>query len=325
MECELAVILAQPFAGLQAQAAGLADRAGLGQSLHPLVPVRPWRWMPAAFWPAPLRAVEPVGVLPDGLVMSVGGVGAALGAVLRRRGRQVVQIQNPRMRLDRFDLVVANTHDELAGANVLVSRNALHGIGEARLEEARRAWSPRFEHLPRPLVAVLVGGSNGRFRLDAAVGTALAGQLAGMMRLDRVGLMVTPSRRTGISVRRALEGALLPLGGWVWDLQGENPYHGMLACADAIVVTMDSVSMVSEAAATSVPVMVAALPGRSHRIELFLRTMRHAGRVRRYEGRLEHWQTRALDDTPAVAHEMRRRLGMGARTEADDGLQMAIG
>ena len=182
---------------------------------------------------------------------------------------------------------------------------------------ARAEWLPRFAHLPRPLVAVLVGGSNGRYRLDAAVGAGLAAQLAGMMRADGVGVMLTPSRRTDAAVRVALQAALAPLGGWVWDLEGENPYLGMLACADAIIVTADSVSMISEAAATSVPVMVAPLPGRSRRIGLFLRTMREAGRVRDFAGRLAQWQTQALDDTPLVAHEMRRRLGMGEQTGAD--------
>ena len=45
----------------------------------------------------------------------------------------------------------------------------------------------------------------------------------------------------------------------------------MLALADAIVVTMDSVSMISEAVATAAPVMLAPLPGRSRRNGLFTR------------------------------------------------------
>ena len=321
MHSDQAVILAQPYAGLQAQAAGLADRAGLKQSVHALQARAPWRWLPTSLWPATLSAVEPLGPLPDGLLMTVGGVGAAVGAVLRTRGRRVVQIQNPRMRLDRFDLVVANTHDELQGPNVLISRNALHRVDAARLQAARALWLPRLAHLPRPLVAVLVGGSNGRYRLDAASGAALAIRLAGMMRADHVGLMLTPSRRTDPEVVQALDAALTPLGGWIWDQQGDNPYLGMLACADAIIVTTDSVSMISEAAATSVPVMVADLPGRSRRIGLFVRTLQQAGRIRRYDGRLEQWQARALDDTPAVAHEMLRRLGMGERTDADQGFR----
>ncbi len=316
MDFDHAVILAQPYAGLEAQARGLAERAGLVPSVHALVPRRPWRWLPAARWPAPLQAIGPLGRLPDGLVLGVGGVAAAVGATLRRQGRQVVQIQNPRMRFDRFDLVIANTHDEIAGPNVLLSRNALHRVGPAVLAAAHKTWAPRLAHLPRPLVAVLVGGSNGRFRLDAPTGQALAAQLAAIMRCDRIGLALTPSRRTSPEVRAALDAALSPLGAWIWDMQGDNPYFGLLACADAIVVTADSVSMVSEAAATTVPVLVAPLPGRSRRIGLFLRTLQQAGRIRMFDGRLQHWRTEALDDTPAVAHEMRRRLGL-----ADLGLE----
>ena len=44
----------------------------------------------------------------------------------------------------------------------------------------------------------------------------------------------------------------------VWDGQGDNPYFGMLALADLIVVTQDSVSMISEAAATTAPTASAA-------------------------------------------------------------------
>ena len=319
------MVLAQPFAGLQAQAVGLAERAGLTSVLQPLIARRPWRWIPAALWPAPLAAIEPIRPVEHSLVLSVGGMGAAVASAIGRSGHRVVQIQNPRMRLDRFDLVIVNTHDEMRGANVLISRNALHGVSALRLRHARATWACRLAHLPRPLVAVLVGGSNGRFRLDAPVGAALAQQLAGMMLRDKVGLMLTPSRRTAPKVLQALKQVLVPVGGWVWDFAGDNPYLGMLACADAIIVTSDSVSMISEAAATSVPVLVARLPGRSRRLALFLQTMRDAGRVRDFGGRAEYWQTQALDDTPAVAQEMLHRLGMAAPLHSDAAVSSEIG
>ena len=46
---------------------------------------------------------------------------------------------------------------------------------------------------------------------------------------------------------------LAPLGAWIWDMEGDNPYFGLLALADVIVATLDSISMVSEAAATHAP------------------------------------------------------------------------
>lgn len=301
-------ILSEGYAGLQAQALGLAEAAGLAPVPHVLAPRAPWRLFPAAWWPAPLAAVTLPRPWPE-LVVGCGGVAASVGAALRRRGRTVVQVQNPRMDPARFDLVVVNRHDELIGRNVLVTRTALHRATPARLAAAAAVWGPRFAHLPRPLVAVLVGGTNGRFRLDAPVGSALAAQLAEMMRTDQVGLALTPSRRTDPAVVRGLSEALTPLGGYVWHGEGDNPYFGLLALADAIIVTIDSVSMISEAVATRAPVLLAELPGRSRRISLFTAGLIADGRVRRFNGRYEAWPVEPLDDTPEAAAEMRRRLG----------------
>ncbi len=276
------------------------------------------RWLPVAcggssrpdFWPAPLAAVVPGALAPPlpELLVGCGGKAAAVLAALRHRARGII-VQHPRMDPRKFDLIVASRHDELTGPNVLVARTALHRVRPARLAEAAALWAPRLAHLPRPLVAVLVGGSNGRFRLDLPVGQALAAQLAGMMHADRVGLMVTPSRRTGPAVRRVLADTLAPLGAMVWNGSGDNPYLGMLALADAIVVTSESVSMVSEAVATRAPVLLAALPGRSRRIGLFLRGLAADGRVRPFHGRLETWPVEPLDDTPVVAAQMCRFFG----------------
>ncbi|MBV9538423.1 MAG: mitochondrial fission ELM1 family protein [Acidisphaera sp.] len=296
---------------MRSQALGLAEAAGLAPEERVFAPRGLWRGVPAAFWPQPLRAVTPASVAPPwpGIAIGCGGKAAALLAALRPRGVRTAVIQHPRMALDRFDLVLAGRHDGLAGPNVVVTRTALHRVTPARLAAAAAAWRPRLAHLPRPLVAVLVGGSNGRYRLDAAVGRAMADGLAALMRADRVGVIVTPSRRTDPAVTAALRERLVPLGGEVWDGVGENPYFGMLALADAIVATIDSVSMLSEAVATAAPVLAYELPGRSRRQGRFLRGLIDDGRVRAYGGRFERWDVAPLDDTPMAAAELRRRLG----------------
>ncbi|MCW4591621.1 mitochondrial fission ELM1 family protein [Gluconacetobacter entanii] len=311
----VAGVIAEDFAGMKSQAFGLARRAGLDPVLCP-VRVRPgWRHLPASWWPMPLRAIRPLQVPSacmgaSGLMISIGGTGGAVGAALRARGGRVVQIQNPRMDLRKFDLVIANRHDEISGPNVLLSRTALHGVSPACLAQARQVWAPRLAHLPRPLVSVLVGGGNGRFRLGAAEARTLATQLGRMIDRDGVGMAVTPSRRTSAEVREILSRHLTPKGAWVWDMEGDNPYLGLLACADAIVVTADSVSMISEAVATEAPVMVAALPGRSRRIGLFMQDLSQAGRIRMFGGRMCDWRVAPLDDTQGIAQEMRHRLNL---------------
>lgn len=302
-------ILSEGFAGLQAQALGLAEAAGLRPEVRVLAPRAPWKWVAASLWPKPLAAVPDVArATPPDLLIGCGGMAAAVGFALRKGGSAVVQVQHPRMNPSRFDLIVVNQHDELTGPNVVVTRTALHRVTPARLAEAAENWAPRFSELKRPLVAVLVGGSNGRFRLDGAVGAGLATQLAAMMQRDGVGVAVTPSRRTDPAATQALRDALVPLGGYVWDGEGDNPYFGMLALADAIVVTVDSVSMVSEAVATAAPVLLAPLPGRSRRNSIFTEGLLREGRVREFTGRLEIWPVTPLNDTQEAAAEMCRRL-----------------
>jgi mitochondrial fission protein ELM1 len=305
-------ILSEGYPGLENQARGLGEAAGLHPSICRITPRGLWERLPARLWPRPLDAVDGLGALGDGLILSAGGTAGAVAAALRRAGRRpVVQVQNPRLPLDRFDLVVVNRHDEINGPNVIVTRTALHRATPARLAEARTLWTPIFAPFAagRPLVAVLLGGSNGRFRFDPKTADHLAGGLASMAAHDRVAIAATPSRRTPAEVTAALRRTLSPEDGWIWDGQGTNPYFGLLACADAIIVTADSISMISEAAATDVPVLVAPLPGRSRRIGLFLADLRAAGRIRAFEGRLDRFEAKPLDDTPEAGQEMRRRLG----------------
>ncbi|HEY8289547.1 MAG TPA: mitochondrial fission ELM1 family protein, partial [Acetobacteraceae bacterium] len=245
-----------------------------------------------------------------GLAIGCGGMAGAVLAALRRRSMRVVQVQNPRIDPSRFDLIIANRHDELTGPNVIVTRTALHRVTPDRLAEAGAAWTERFAAFRRPLVAVLLGGSNGRYRLETSAAATLAGQLVSMAQRDQVSIVVTPSRRTDPAVTSLLRDALTPLGGWVWDFDGENPYFGMLALADMIIVTQDSVSMISEASATGAPVMIATLPGKSRRQKLFLETLMQEDRIRLFEGRFTLWPVNPLNDTFAAAAEMRHRLGL---------------
>ncbi len=303
-------VLTEDFAGLRAQALGLAEAAGLSPETRTIRPRGVWRHLSPALWPAPLRAVAPEGLAPPlpEIIVGCGGKAAAVISALRYRARGVI-IQHPRMATGRFDLIVAGRHDELTGPNVLVTRTAIHRVTPDRLAAAAEIWAPRFAALRRPLVAVLIGGSNGRFTLDSRTARALAGQLAAMMSAEGVGLMLTPSRRTDPAVTKILGDTLRPLGAEVWDGTGENPYFGMLALADAIIVTVDSVSMLSEAVATRAPVMSVALPGKSRRIGLFVRGLIDDGRVRPYQGRFETWPVSPIDDTPATAAELCRRFG----------------
>ncbi len=309
-DMEKARILCTDLAGLKAQAVGLAEAAGLTPDLRTLSIKRPWSALSPGLWPFPLTAVEPESIaapLPR-LIIGCGGAGARVAAALRQPGVKVVTIQHPRMALNKFDLVFAARHDGIKGANVIVTRTALHRVTQARLNAEAAIWQPFFASQPRPLVAVLLGGSNGRYRFDAAEAELLAARLAVLIQQDGAGVIITPSRRTGADVIAILHRVLDPLGAWIWDGQGDNPYFGMLAVADVVIVSADSVSMVSEAVATSKPVLLMRLPGKSARIGAFMDMLVADGRVRDFTGRLEHWDCQPLDDTALAGATLRQLL-----------------
>nr|WP_232228195.1 mitochondrial fission ELM1 family protein [Asaia astilbis] len=242
--------------------------------------------LPTRFCPNPLKASTPITLPQDtSLLVSVGGTGGAVGAALRRKtGLKLVQIQNPRMAARHFDLIVANVHDGISGPNIVSVRTALHGVTGEKLEGARQHWQGRLRVQGKALLSVLIGGANGRYSFGVKEAEELASCLIGIVKTAPVAIALTPSRRTDPEALRVLEERLYSHPVWIWDGQGENPYHGLLACADAIAVTTDSVSMVSEAVATKAPVLIIDLPGRSRRISAFIETLAKEDRVRPSRG-----------------------------------------
>lgn len=309
-------VVSVEYAGMENQCVGLAEAIGLRWIVKHVYPTAPWKYLPPRFWWRPLETSSPADRFqppwPDVLIASGWRSVAAAMAVRRASGGKTftIYIQNPHVHPRRFDIVIAPQHDALRGDNVLLTAGALHRVVPARLAEAGRRLAPALAHLPRPLVAVLVGGSNQRQEVSPAVIGDLADKLAALSRGYGAGIVVTPSRRTGAANERILQERLHDLPAVVWDGQGENPYFGYLGLADAIVVTADSVSMVSEACATGKPVYIYELEGGGRRLRRFHESLRAAGITRPFAGVLEHWSYPPLDDTARVAATIRERLAL---------------
>ncbi len=137
--------------------------------------------------------------------------------------------------------------------------------------------------------------------------TRLGEQLAALA-AQGVGIAITPSRRTGEAALRALRERLAGVPHYFWDGSAENPYFGLLAHADALLVTGDSVNMVSEAASTGKPVHVIELEGGSAKFRRFHELFRERGITRPFRGAIERWSYPPLDDTARAADEIRRRI-----------------
>jgi hypothetical protein len=190
---------------------------------------------------------------------------------------------------------------------VLVTLGAVHRVTRQKLDAAAEQFRQAFAYLPRPLIAVLVGGPSKGQDFTTEMMRDLARKLADAAKESGGGLAITPSRRTGEENVAVLREVLSDTPSFIWDGAGENPYFGLLALADAIVVTSDSVSMISEACFTGKPVHVYDLPGGRKRIMRFERSLRARGMTRAFTGRIESWSYPPLDETRKAAEFVRQR------------------
>ena len=306
----LAWVLHDGKAGMASQALGLAEATGFPFVEKPLA-IRPlWRSLPPRLWPLPILAAggDPGLAPPWPDVVIACGRNAAMPALAIRRksgGRTVAaQIQDPGVGHDTFDLLVVPAHDRLRGPRVFVTTGAVHRVTPARLGAAKRQF-PALAALPRPILAVLIGGSNRAYRLTLARLGEIADSIAHVLRTSGGAALITPSRRTGAMGAALLRERLAGLPAEIWDGQGDNPYFAYLAHADAILVTADSVSMISEAAATGKPVHTLDLPGGSAKFARFHEGVRAAGITRPFRGALESWSYAVPGDTREAGAHLR--------------------
>lgn len=170
---------------------------------------------------------------------------------------RIVHIGRPWARLKQFDLVITTPQYRLPEqTNVLHNTLTLHRVTVARLQAEARRWGPRLVALPRPRIAVVVGGHSGPTTFGRKAATRLARQASAMARERGGSLLVTTSARTAPAAAEALSAGIeAPVHFYRWRrADDDNPYFGYLALADAIIVTADSISMLTEACATGKPV-----------------------------------------------------------------------
>ena len=306
-------VVTEELAGLQNQAKGLAEALGLSYEVKTVrKPGFPWKVLPTALWPLGVANQQAVfaGPWPD-VVISCGrnSVTPAL-AIRKSSGGKTfsIHVQHPHVNPALFDCVIVANHDGLEGPNVLATQGALHRITRDKLDDAFAQFAPVFGSLKHPIYSVLVGGTTRSSSMTVEAARDLGEKLAQVGRDTGGSIAVTMSRRTGPENEAAIRECLKGANAYIWDGKGENPYFGLLAHADAIVVTADSVSMTSEACATGRPVYVYDAGLKSRRLKKFQENLAAAGMTRAFTGNVENWAARPFDDMKAAADFVRPAL-----------------
>lgn len=260
-------VLTDDRPGHQGQVLGLAQRLGIYFEVKPLsfncLAALPAKMQRPSFLTLTRSCAKSLrGPGPD-LVISAGRRTAPIARAIKRRNAgktRLVHIMNPQAGHEEFDFLVMPEHDKRAiRGNSVVTVGALHRLTHDALSEAAAKWKPVFQSLPEPRIAMIVGGTTKAGTFTTQDAGALADKANQMVQQAGGSLLITTSRRTGKEQTDSLCQSLsVPyyLHRWKAGGEEENPYLGLLALADAIIVTGDSISMLSEACFTGVPVYV---------------------------------------------------------------------
>ncbi len=266
-------VLSDGKPGHTTQSIGLAEELGWPFETKPLSLGR------AAELPNPLLGASVIGVQrqsrallmppwPD-LLLACGRRLAPVARWVRRQSRgrtRIVQIgrkgSDPAAR---FDLsVVPSYARSLAHPDRIEIVAPPSRVQRDRLEGGAARWKEVVESAPSPRIGVLVGGDSRRHRFTPELAVSFGRDVMDLARSVGGSIFATTSRRTPTAAADRLSETLRDASlVYVWrDGAEQNPYLGLLALADALIVTGDSASMLAEACATEKPVLIYPLPRR---------------------------------------------------------------
>jgi mitochondrial fission protein ELM1 len=235
----------------------------------PSYPV-PYRKRGATLDGLDLSASSPLsGPWPD-IIIGIGQRSASTSRWIKDQtgGRAInIRLGRPRTSLRHFDLVISTLQYGLSrSARTMLLTLPFTRHEREEVDKAKSDWRTQFSGLPRPWTVVLVGGKNAHLRLDRVVVGDIVEALARFHETHGGSLLFTTSPRTPATVGSDLEQRLkrelpdIPHFLYRWKAGAPNPYGAMIAEADTVIVTNDSVSMVADAAAHAKPLLVYPLP-----------------------------------------------------------------
>ena len=256
-------------AGDNTQVRALADELGWPSEMKHIV-ARPWELLVHVGHQATLRGIDLAQSSPlcapwPDVVISAGRRNEPVAQWIKAQtgGKtKLVHMGRPWTPLARWDLIITTPQYFLPRQdNVLHNALPLLRQNPDALRAAGEDLLPQLGSLPRPWVALLMGGDSGRFVMTADKGRRLGALARDLSQAAQGSILATDSPRTPVRAGDAMQ-AELGEHSYCYRFhargtEGENnPYLGLIALADAFIVTGESMSMLAEATATGRPVYV---------------------------------------------------------------------
>jgi hypothetical protein len=190
---------------------------------------------------------------PD-IIISAGSLTHPVTFLLSKvwSAKTVVCMRPSLLSIDDFDLVVAPRHDQhnCRGHNVIYTMGATSDISEGYIFAEAAALYPKLKGDVRHPIGLLIGGESALNYISPEMAAAMLDKILPLCEQLGLSLLTTTSRRTQPRTEAAIKRRLAdhPNNAYLL-LASENPNNpvpGIIGLSEIVIVTEDSVSMVSE-------------------------------------------------------------------------------
>jgi mitochondrial fission protein ELM1 len=306
------ILLTQGMHGMISQVEGLAKALDIDFTHHKVELNHFWKLIPPNLSPISQSVFKKINHDDFDVIISCGRKSVIPSIHLKNTANKKVfniHIQDPKVNLNHFDLIVAPEHDAIEGQNVISTKGAIHYLTENEISENKDYLNSFIKKDERKIWALIMGGPTKYYEYSRENIKAIFENLNNLNKQNNFQLVVIPSMRTPKNIIQ-----------YAKDYFGENhtvietidkkAYLSALAISEKIVVTCDSSSMISEAALTGKPIYVANISPKKNdkRFQRFRNLFKELNITRILGEEIENWNYQKLDETNRVANIIKQKI-----------------
>ena len=305
------LILTEGMHGMISQAEGLAKALDLN-FFHEKIELNSfWKIIPPKFTPIKKSVFKNEIVEDFDVIISCGRKSVIPSIFIKKNSKKKVfniHIQDPKVSLDNFDVVVVPQHDSLNGNNVISTKGAIHYLTIQEIIENKGYLSSKIKS-GREVVTLILGGPNKYYKYTRENIENVFLKITENFIKKNFQLIVVPSIRTPKDIIK-FANEHYGRDHLVINEVDKKAYLSALGLSKFIVVTCDSSSMISEAAITGKPIYVADIPSTKddYRFRKFISLFKELNIIRVLDSKIENWEYENLDETNRVAKEIKNKI-----------------
>ena len=305
------LLLTEGMHGMISQVEGLAKALDLDFTHHKVELNNFWKFIPPKLTPISNKVYKDFDATNYDIIISCGRKSVVPSIYLKKNSQKKIiniHIQDPKVNLKHFDIIVTPEHDGVTGDNVISSKGAIHYLTEQEISSSKEYLAGRLDN-KKNYLGLIIGGPNKYYNYSNQIIERVLLKVKKISELNKLQVIAIPSIRTPKNII-TMTSEILGENHIAINEVDKRAYLSTLAISKYLVVTCDSTSMISEAAITGKPVYVEELPAKKndYRFKKFRDLFTKLNIIKKLDKNLEDWTYKKLDESNRIAKEIKEKI-----------------